>query len=268
MRTLMIAGVAMVTAVAATPADSQQTRGQHWSAGQAAMPQPRPAPQVQQMQQRPQMQHMQMQRHQQHWGGKVGGHWSGGMNAPGGWKAYRHPSRGWRLPRYWIAPSFFINDWADYGLSTPPQGYRWSRYYDDAVLMDDNGRVWDSVGGVNWDDGYGYDAGYEGAGYGAGYPPPGPGYAPPPLPYPPAPAYAAPQHVVVRGSYVSGGYWYPPVTTTTVTVQSVPVVTTTTSYITETRYAPARRVYRAPKHKWHSKLVRRSCTCSCGCQGS
>jgi Ni/Co efflux regulator RcnB len=124
------------------------------------------------------------------WGGKTNGRWSGGWNAPGGWNSYHRPTRGWTLPGYWIAPSFLIGDYASYGLASPPDGYYWSRYYDDAVLTDDNGRVQDSVSGIDWDrGGDGYGAGYADDGnYGApdrGYGPgpgadygPGPGYAP------------------------------------------------------------------------------------------
>lgn len=101
------------------------------------------------------------------WGSKVGGHWWGGVNAPGGWSAYRRPARGYLLPRYWVAPRFYINDWRDYGLAQPPAGYGWSRYYDDAVLVDARGSVYDSVSGVDWDGRYdGYvdtarDGGYD-----------------------------------------------------------------------------------------------------------
>jgi Ni/Co efflux regulator RcnB len=100
------------------------------------------------------------------WGGRIGNRWHGGYYAPGGWGAYRRPSRGWQLPSYWYAPSFFINDWAAYGLGAPPYGYTWSRYYDDAVLLDPRGRVWDSVGGVNWG---GYDGAYDDGYYADGY---------------------------------------------------------------------------------------------------
>jgi Ni/Co efflux regulator RcnB len=225
--------------------------------------------------------------HMSRWGGSVGGHWQGGASAPGGWNAYRRPHRGWTLPSYWIAPSFFINDWGTYGLSTPPQGYSWSRYYDDAVLMDQRGRVMDSVSGIDWDsydDGYGGDGGYAvagdgyaaaaggggGGGYGARYAPPpaqyappvqyqqGPSYPPPPPPQQNGYATTWSNGSAASGGYVSGGYWYPPATTTTVTIQSAPVVTTTTTeYIETTRYVP-RRVYRA------KRVVRRH-ACNCGC---
>ena len=279
MRTLMIAGLAMVTAIGATQAGAQRvlSNGQVWMNGHAMPAQSAPMP----VRQAPQMPPPQQQiQRQHHWGGSIGGHWQGGSNAPGGWNAYRRPSRGWVLPRYWIAPSFYINDYGTYGLSAPPRGYTWSRYYDDAVLMDQRGRVLDSVNGIDWDsydDGYGYGGGYADAGYGAaaaaggGY---GASYAPP-VQYQQGPAYPLPPPPPVQngyvttwsngaayagsGGYVSGGYWYPPVTTTTVTIQSAPVVTTTTTeYIETTRYVPARRVYRA-KH-----VVRRH-SCNCGC---
>ena len=146
--------------------------------------------------------------HGNRWGSKVGGHWWGGMNAPGGWNAYRQPHRGAHMSQYWNSSRFYIGDWADYGLSQPPYGYNWARYYDDAVLIDGRGGVYDTVGGLDWD---GYDDGYAGAdtvysgtaggGYGqqgrvqptyaqSTYAPPpayapGPAYAPPPPPPPP-----------------------------------------------------------------------------------
>lgn len=85
------------------------------------------------------------------WGGKVRGRWVGGNYAPGGWAAYRPPVRGWMLPRYWVAPSFFIQDWPVYGLTRPQPGYGWYRYYDDAVLADGDGRVHDVRSGLDWD---------------------------------------------------------------------------------------------------------------------
>ena len=320
MRTLVIAGLAMVTAIAATPTEAQHrlSNGQVWQNGRVMPPAPSAPNRIDPGQ--PRMGGGQgqspngVQHHQQwtgggynrgpgptgpghsRWGGSVGGHWQGGVSAPGGWHAYRRPSRGWIMPHYWISPSFFISDYGTYGLSTPPQGYSWSRYYDDAVLMDQNGRVYDSVSGIDWDNydsaedygyggggsasaGYGYaEAQGGGGGYGASYPPPGPGgWSNQPAPYPAPPAYAPPppppmmqggysttyssSGYASSGGYISGGYWYPPVTTTTVTIQSAPVVTTTTTEYIETTYAPVRRTYRAAKRKWHP----RPRACSCGC---
>lgn len=85
------------------------------------------------------------------------GRWIGGWNAPGGWGGYRRPYVGWALPSYWAQPGFGIADWGAYGLAQPPYGYNWSRYYDDAVLIDGRGSVYDTVDGIDWDGGYGYD---------------------------------------------------------------------------------------------------------------
>ncbi|WP_069205961.1 RcnB family protein [Sphingomonas panacis] len=201
-----------------------------------------------------------------HWGGRINGRWSGGWNAPGGWNAYRRPSRGWRLPSYWFTPNFYISDYGLYGLAPPPYGYSWTRYYDDAVLVDGSGRVRDYVGGLDWDqydsgyDSGGYDDGYQGdGGYGASYPAP-----------PAGPDYGAPGYVSggsgvttysIGGGYSANGYYYPPATTTTVTIQQAPSVTTTTTEYVETvktRYV-ARKAWK-PKRKWHPK-PRINCLC-------
>lgn len=104
------------------------------------------------------------------WGGRINNRWWGGMRAPGGYGAYRRPVRGYVLPSYWISPNFFINDWSGYGLYAPPTGYTWSRYYDDAVLVDGRGSVYDSVGGIGWDqfDGADVDYTYRDGDYAAG----------------------------------------------------------------------------------------------------
>jgi Ni/Co efflux regulator RcnB len=85
------------------------------------------------------------------WGSKVDGRWWGGVNAPGGYAAYRRPARGVTVARYWTSPRFHVNDWQAYGLAQPPGGYRWVRYYDDAVLIDGRGSVYDTEFGVDWD---------------------------------------------------------------------------------------------------------------------
>src|SRR3546814_20039107 len=52
-----------------------------------------------------------------------------------------------------------ISDWSSdvcssdlpaYGLSVPPAGYGWSRYYDDAVLTDRYGRVYAYRSDIDW----------------------------------------------------------------------------------------------------------------------
>lgn len=119
------------------------------------------------------------------WGGRIQGRWWGGMRAPGGWGAYRRPVRGWVLPSYWVQPNWYVTNWSAYGLAQPPYGYNWSRYYDDAVLIDGRGTVYDSVDGIGWDQvdeaGYAYGDDYA-DGYDGAY---DNGYAPAPqLPYP------------------------------------------------------------------------------------
>lgn len=73
-----------------------------------------------------------------------------GARFPVGAAPYVRPFRGFLLPRVWIAPTYYVPNWQSYGFARPAQGYGWSRYYDDAVLTDRNGRVYDSVQGVNW----------------------------------------------------------------------------------------------------------------------
>ena len=164
------------------------------------------------------------------------GRWIGGWNAPGGWSGYRRPFVGWALPSYWVQPGFGIGDWAGYGMAQPPYGYSWSRYYDDAVLIDARGSVYDTVGGIYWygrdgtvKDGYGYDDGDRDDGRGGGY-------------------WVSPNGtttVTTSGGYAGAG------STTTVVVQSAPTVMTTTTEIIEddvtyTRRAPVKVV----KRRW------------------
>jgi Ni/Co efflux regulator RcnB len=211
------------------------------------------------------------------WGQRIDGRWYAGWRAPGGWGAYRRPVRGWTLPSYWIGVGFWINDWSSWGLSRPAAGYDWVRYYDDAVLIDRRGKVWDSVSGLDWDrDGHGYDYDDDDGYYadrdrddrddrerGADYDAPGyderdydrdarhgdryayrgeHGYR----------GYARRPMVCVANCY--GGYYSAPASTTVV-IQSAPVVTTTTTvteeYVTYgarkvVRRAPTKKLYRAP----------------------
>ncbi|UVO54847.1 RcnB family protein [Sphingomonas sp. SUN039] len=62
---------------------------------------------------------------------------------PGGWGAYRAPAYGYTLPPYWTAPTYYISDYGAFGLPAPAWGFGWSRYYDDMVLTDRWGRVYD-----------------------------------------------------------------------------------------------------------------------------
>jgi Ni/Co efflux regulator RcnB len=66
---------------------------------------------------------------------------------------YRRPHRGFILPRYWIQPTFHVSNFRNFGLSAPSNGYYWSRYYDDAVLTDNQGYVQDYRSDISWNDG-------------------------------------------------------------------------------------------------------------------
>lgn len=196
MRTLVVAA-ALAAGLATVEADAQQRMvtpgpgpGPAVAPGAGAPGQPSPARPV-------------ATAHPRHWGGRYQGHWVGGLRAPGGWAAYRRPAPGVVLTTYWTQSSFAIGNWSDYGLSRPPVGYHWSRYYDDAVLVDGRGAVLDTVAGIDWprydlDEAQGgavdtYLANrnsYEG---GAGAPyayPPDYGAPPPPAPVPAPRAYA------------------------------------------------------------------------------
>lgn len=85
------------------------------------------------------------------WGGRTDGRWWAGSRAPGGWAAYQRPLRGSALPAYWAVPQWQVRDWSAFDLPAPPAGQRWTRYYDDAVLVDGRGIVHDTIGGVDWD---------------------------------------------------------------------------------------------------------------------
>lgn len=185
-------------------------------------------------------------------GGWGPGGWAGGQR-PESWRGTHHPGsghrrafRGGRLSSFWIAPSFYVSNWPSYGLYDPGHGRNWVRYYDDAVLVDGSGYIYDSRYGIDWrryesgpvpeyvgdEDGYDYD---DEAGYG----------------------YYGDDAVTWRHrSYppVSGAPWVyraPPGTTTTVVIHSAPVITTTTTYIEEAS-AP-KRVWSAPKKTWKPK---------------
>ena len=69
---------------------------------------------------------------------------------PFGW-SYRPYQIGWRLWPSYYSSSFWINDPWQYRLPYAPPGYRWIRYYDDALLVDTwNGQVVDVVYNFFW----------------------------------------------------------------------------------------------------------------------
>ncbi|MBC9033538.1 RcnB family protein [Sphingomonas sp. JC676] len=164
MRKLWIAAATVLAGLSlATPAAAQRV----WQNGRwVVMPHSQNRPQ--------------MQPRANRWGPVVNGRWDAGNRAPGGWSSYRRPVRGWTLPGYWRDSRFRVNDYLNFGLSAPPRGYYWVRYYDDAVLVDDGGRVWDSTGGIGWGtsaeasygDSYAYAESSSSGSAGADYPPP------------------------------------------------------------------------------------------------
>jgi Ni/Co efflux regulator RcnB len=65
----------------------------------------------------------------------------GVYNRPHGWYAHRWVY-GERLPGGWYDRSYWIGDFATFGLIGPPDGYQWVRNGDDALLVDvDTGEV-------------------------------------------------------------------------------------------------------------------------------
>lgn len=232
------------------------------------------------------------------WGGMVNGRWYAGAQAPGGWNSYRRIGRGGHLPNYWMGSGFRIPDYLSWGLAAPPYGYFWVRYYDDAVLVDDRGDVWDSVGGIAWSDADSWSDSSGSYSNSYSYSTAGAGYAQPIQPVdpndyydgysggsvPPAGAIGAPPAAQVQGYYGSGqayygsGYGYqagaayygapgttviviPGATTTTTTVtEEVIESRATTTYV---RAAPRRVVRKAPVRRYRAPVVK---CCVCGCR--
>ncbi len=303
MRSLMIAAIVATMALGGTgTADAQRLD----TKGQRPMPQPAPKPVPPQAQPMPGPNpggwtggqwrgdnNGSWQRgSRSRWGRRIGGFWWAGVQAPGGWNGYARIKRGKRLPGYWISPNYVINDWQVYGLGAPPPGYSWSRYYNDAVLIDQYGTVYDTIGSVDWDryqGGYAYDQGDFGGDSYAGSPPP-------PYPMPPRGAdygarYPAPgygnsttttTYTYTTGGYAPGGYapggyaggpppriaygesyYVAPGSVVTVSMPGAVTTTTTTTteYVYERRYvAKAKKVWRKPVRKWRPRPKPR---CSC-----
>ncbi len=58
---------------------------------------------------------------------------------------------GFVVPPFWFGPQFHVNNWQMYGFAPPPPRHRWVRYYDDAYLIDHDGRIRDTRHGMDWD---------------------------------------------------------------------------------------------------------------------
>ena len=226
------------------------------------------------------------------WGPRVQGRWVAGWHAPGGWVAYRRPVVGYVLPRYWMSPAYRIGNSGAYGLPGPADGYGWSRYYDDAVMTDHDGRVRDYRHGVDWDEDDGpqpdiaydddvtapsmppheyegrwtgtwrddkgrtYSGEYEGRFEGEARSNYGVDYDAPP--YASAPAMV--QHdgagrPVVTTTHAPGyfaGGYYYPGATTT-TVVVQPAMTTTSTYVTEVAAPQRHHARRSARHRCNCK---------------
>ena len=184
-----------------------------------------------------------------------------------------HPGRNFRHDRlrrggfinsFWFAPQFYIDNWQGYGFYAPGDDQRWVRYYDDAYLIDGEGRVIDGRYGVSWDqsgedwgddDGipayrgrhggdaedYAYEESEESEGHAemrgghGGYGPmmPPPGYGPPP-----------PGTQVYGGGYGYGMYAYPIVIETVTTSGSSGYTEEIVEEYVETRHRHRRRAHR------------------------
>jgi Ni/Co efflux regulator RcnB len=199
-------------------------------------------------------------------------------------------NRGGFVPSFWWGPQFVVQDWGSYGFSQPYPGTRWIRYYDDALLIDREGRVRDGRYGYDWggyqdrwqDDGNGIpvyvgdgdfqperwdyewaercdtqgcggdDAYAEGPDYG----PPPEAYGPPPGGYGPPPPPAGYGYSRTYGQAQSYGYagygacGCGPVVVTETTVTTAPVVEQVTYYDYVEERVPA------PRAKVRAKRVK------------
>jgi Ni/Co efflux regulator RcnB len=69
---------------------------------------------------------------------------------PFGWN-YRRYNVGWRLWPSYYSSRYWLNDPWMYRLPYAPPGYRWIRYYDDAVLVDTwDGQIVDVIHNFFW----------------------------------------------------------------------------------------------------------------------
>jgi Ni/Co efflux regulator RcnB len=71
---------------------------------------------------------------------------------------YQKPLIHHRFPREYLIVPYFLYDYADYGLDTPPDDTQWVRYGDDLVLVDlDTDEILDVIPGVFMAQGQGPD---------------------------------------------------------------------------------------------------------------
>jgi Ni/Co efflux regulator RcnB len=79
-------------------------------------------------------------------------HHRGRFMHPGPNFPHRRLHRGFVIHPFWFGPQFHIQNWQMYGFADPGRDRRWVRYYDDAYLVDDDGRVMDERYGLDWDE--------------------------------------------------------------------------------------------------------------------
>ena len=188
-------------------------------------------------------------------GWKKGGHH--GWKKGGHHKFKRHHNwsridRGFFVPQFWWAPQFNVWNWEVYGFAAPGHGRRWIRYYDDALLIDEYGRVIDRRADMDWDR-YGDAWDYDDQGipyYGGDYEDyrdeeewaeddMGPGGHPP---VPPPPCAQACPHAGYGYGWMHGGM----VTITETTVHAAaPEVITETVYVKQRAKKKTRRVIKS-----------------------
>lgn len=188
---------------------------------------------------------------------------------------YRRPMPGWRVPHHYRDRDYQVSDWRGWGFRQPGPGMVWIRYYDDALLIDGDGRVVDCRYGVDWDRGYGAYAAVPGYGQAPGYGYAQPAYPVPPVPVPGTSSYRAGPNTTVTttvtplgvpSSYVVGGCGPCGGGGTVVTVNpgmAVTTTTTTTDYETVYRDVAVRRKVvrkrRPVRHYHRPKCVKMTC---------
>lgn len=169
-----------------------------------------------------------------------GGNWNhggGNWNHQGGWNHARF-RRGHVLPRFWLSPTFFVSNWNSYGFGRPGYGQNWVRYYDDALLVDSSGRIYDTAYDVDWDR---YEHGPVPEYYGDDDDGPDE-----------ADLFYEDDRVTWGGRYSAR---YPAYAAPIVIVQSAPVVTTATTTYIEEEVRPRQRSWKAKRraHKCRCK---------------
>lgn len=172
------------------------------------------------------------------------GSWRGGLDRPQRVGRFR-PRAGFFMPSFFVSPTYFVADWWSYGLAEPGYGQRWVRYYDDAVLIDRRGYIYDTAPGVDWGGyGFGPDGGYRDGAFDDRYEDDAVSWG--------------------SGTYYARPYrgpvYYAPAGTTTMIVQNPPTVTTTTTtFVEEVAQATPRKAWKPrPKRTWKP---RPTCTC-------